>query len=240
MMQQNLPFLKTGCFLRKEMRYCTEIVLDKQEKTQALCTTLLALPQVDVLGTQIFVSERDEHYGIKYVLEIAEVDEGHLVLTNLNRTLSFLMNAIMQDNMLDIHELSMHKAVQLPPVICANDLKFELITKNFQPHLLIIHPIFKVEQNNEAYFPQEKASWVFDHLIDAISYRRGGQRATMIFYVLNTGIKTIRPSLDPQDDYGKILMEAIKSGVEVITAKLDIQDHRVISITFDDLFSYDV
>ncbi|NBW56682.1 hypothetical protein EBR43_02640 [bacterium] len=236
-MQHAFPPLKSACFLRKEMRYYTEIVLEKEEKTQALNTSLLNLPQIDILGTHLFVSEREKNFKIPYLVEMAEVDDGHMVVVNLQRALNFLITKLMQEDILDIHDLSMHKAAHLPPVICANDLKFDVITKKFQPHLLVIHPIVQCDSNKNAFFPQIRESWVFDHLIDAISYRRGGQRATLIFYALNTGIEAIVPNIQSQDDYSKILIEALKSGVELITAKIDVKNNSLLTLSFDNIFS---
>ena len=235
-MQHRLPALNSACFLRKDMRYCTEVMLDDQTKSQALSTSLLNLPGVDVLGTTVYVSARDRYFKVPHVVEIAEVDYGHKVMANLNRALVVLMDAIKEKDFLDIHELSLHKASHLPPMICANDLKCELITKKFQPHLLIIHPIVKAEASRDAYFPQIKESWVFDHLIDAISYRRGGQRATLIFYIINDGVDRVRPTPETHDDYSKILAEAVRCGVEILTAKLEITTQSELRVSFDKLF----
>lgn len=234
-MHKSMPPLRKGCFIKRNNRFIVDMVLDKSEKKQAISTCLLSMPQVDVLGTNILMSERDKTFKIPYIMELAEVDGGHIVCVNMNRALHFLINEMIKKANFDFHDLSLEKALQLPPTITANDLKLDLISKNFQPHLLLIHPIFSSDTSGVSLFPQEKLTWVFDHLIDAISYRRGGQQASMIFYSLHAGTTTIKME-NPSNDYSKFLNEAIKSGVKIYCAKLKINEKNEFSIDFSDIF----
>jgi len=78
---------------------------------------------------------------------------------------------------------------------------------------------------------------MFDPLIDALSYRRSGQKATLIFYILHSQVDAVHLTGGAiEGDTVKILKEGIRSGMRVLTPKICASDPSKMELSFQDRF----
>ncbi len=237
-MNYEFPDLIKAKYLSKNKRYIIDCSLeDPQESAQALTSALFSLPEVDQIGTPILLSKREPFHRIPYLLEWARVEEGGLVFVNIAKAVALMMDDLIRHKNQDLHDLCAFKMDQLSPVFCRNDLRLELMTKNFQPHLVLIYPIAQKHEDNKFFFGRPGDAWMFDPLIDALSYRRSGQKATLIFYILHSKVEGIHlPAGALQGDTVKILKEGIRSGVNILTPKICAYSPEKMELNFKDRF----
>lgn len=211
-----------GTLIKRTDRYCIECALEPSGlEVRCLCTTVLPLPGVNIVGTPVELKEQElTPKTLPYTLEKAQVDGGAWVILNVRSALSLLLSEIINSKIIDLHDLSRYKMSQIAPIVSSNDLKIDLMTKNFQPHLLIIYPIFECSPDGVWEFGSRRDAWLFDYMIEMISYRRTGHKATLILYGLHSGLKKIKMAHENKNDYVKILKECLSSGVELLQARL--------------------
>lgn len=224
-----------GTFIKRTERYCMECAVDPSGlEVRSLCTTVLPIPGVNILGTPVALKELQlTPKTLPYLVEKAQVDGGHWVMVDLRGAIEILLKEMLDRQVIDLHELSRYKMSQVAPVVSSNDLKIDLMTKNFQPHLLVIYPIFEASGDGEWGFGSRRDPWLFDYLIEMMSYRRTGHKATLVLYGLHSGLKKIKMASGEQNDYVKILKECLHSGVEVLQARLIIGTDGQSELLFD-------
>ncbi len=239
-MHYEFPDLTRSTYLAKNQRYIMDCRKDEtQESVQAITTALFPLPGVDAIGTPIFLSKREPFHRIPYMVEWAQVDGGALVYANIAKAVALMMDDLIRDQAQDLHDLCAFKIDQLSPVFCQNDLRLELMTKHFQPHLVLIYPIVQAHEDNKFFFGRAADSWMFDPLIDALSYRRSGQKATLIFYILHSKVDAVHLMGGAlEGDTVKILKEGVRSGVNILTPKICADSTDKMELDFKDRFYF--
>lgn len=222
-------------FLKRTDRYCMECALTPSGlEVRCLCSTLLPIPGMGVVGTAVQLKEQDlTPKTLPYSIEKAQVDGGAWVTVNVREAIGLLLGELINRQVIDLHELSRYKMSQIAPVISSNDLKIDLMTKNFQPHLIVIYPIFESSTEGAWEFGSRRDAWLFDYLIEMISYRRTGHKATLILYGLNSHLQKMLLADDKKNDYVKILKEGMASGIEVLKARLVVDDKGQRDLFFD-------
>jgi DNA-binding sugar fermentation-stimulating protein len=232
-MQNNSVTL--GTIIKRTERYCIECAIEPSGlEIRTLCTTLLPLPGVDILGTKVQLKAQQlTPTSLPYVLEKAQVDNADWVSLNLREAINMLFTEMLNNQIIDLHELSRYKVAQMAPIISSNDLKIDLMTKNFQPHLITVYPIFESGIEGHWQFGSRRDAWLFDYMIEMISYRRTGHKATLILYGLNSGLKKMSISDAINNDYTKILQECLNCGVELLQARLVYGDDNQAELFFE-------
>jgi DNA-binding sugar fermentation-stimulating protein len=237
-MNYEFPELIKATYLSKNQRYIVDCTLDDPQKgAQAISSALFSLPGVDQIGTPIFLSKRESFHRIPYLVEWAQVEGTGLVLVNIAKAVALMMDNLIRDQNQDLHDLCAFKIDQLSPVFCQNDLRLELMTKHFQPHLVLIYPIVQQHEDNKFFFGRTGDAWMFDPLIDALSYRRSGQKATLIFYILHSNVEAVHLTGGAlEGDTVKILKEGVRSGMNILTPKICTNSPEKMELHFKDRF----
>jgi len=237
-MNYEFPELIKASYVAKSQRYIMDCKLDKTEMSaQAISTALFPLAGADQIGTPVFLSKREAFRRIPYLVEWAQTEGEGLIFVNIPKAVTLMMDLLIQDQSMDLHDLCVFKLDQLSPVFCQNDLRLELMTKHFQPHLVLIYPIVQKHESNKFIFGRPEDSWMFDPLIDALSYRRSGQKVTLIFYILHSQVEEVHlTGRGVEGDTVKILKEGIRSGMRVLTPKICSSDPSKMELSFQDRF----
>ncbi len=237
-MNYEFPELIKATYLAKNQRYIMDCHLEgPTQDAQAITTALFPLPGVDRIGTPVFLSKREPFHRIPYTLEWAQSEDGGLVFANVAKAVTLMMDNLIRDQNQDLHDLCAFKIDQLSPVFCQNDLRLELMTKHFQPHLVLIYPIVQQHEDRKFSFGRPVDSWMFDPLIDALSYRRSGHKATLIFYILHSNVDAVHLTGGAlEGDTVKILKEGVRSGMNILTPKICANNPEKMELSFQDRF----
>jgi DNA-binding sugar fermentation-stimulating protein len=237
-MHYEFPDLIKATYQSKSQRYIMDCHLEDHDlSAQAISTALFGMPEIDRIGTSIFLSKRESFHRIPYLAEWAQTSEHGLVFINIAKASALMLDLLIRDQDQDLHDLCSFKLDQLSPVFSQNDLRVELMTKRFQPHLVLIYPIFQHHEDNNFFFGRAGDSWMFDPLIDALSYRRSGHKATLVFYILHSQVEHVHLSGGAlEGDTVKILKESIRSGLRIITPKIITTEPSKMELSFNDRF----
>lgn len=236
-MQYEFPDLIKATYLAKNQRYLSECQINSSPISEKMITTtLFGLSALSEPGVSVFISKRESFHRVPYLLEWVSVSDDHFIFANLAKAVPIMLDVLIKDKNQDFHDLCIFKLEQLPPVFCQNDLRLELMTRHFQPHLVLIYPVMKSDQGSKFFFGAQEDSWLFDPLIDALSYRRAGHKATLIFYILDTKVETIHLMSEQEGDTVKILKEGIRSGINIVTPKICAEDPFKMELSFTDRF----
>lgn len=76
-------------------------------------------------------------------------------------------------------------------------------------------------------FPDAVSTRGQKHLRELQAMVEAGQRAVLFFVVSHSAIRNVQPADHIDPEYGRLLREAVASGVEVMAWRCDIQDHSV-------------
>ena len=78
-------------------------------------------------------------------------------------------------------------------------------------------------KNGEAEFPDSVTKRGQKHLRELIQQVKSGDRAVLLFIIMRTDVNLVKPADSIDAEYGRLLREAVREGVEVLAyrAKID-------------------
>ncbi len=209
----------------------------KDEQYKVLSTSFFPINQSEKKIRSVYIVPRPFNQKLPFLAQWLEYETGELVFIDFPHAVEHMMRTFISSESADLHDLCAFKIDQLPGVYSQNDLRMELMTKKFQPHLICIYPVLNNNHGSDFVFGHPSDNWMFDPLIDALSYRRSSQKATLIFFILNQSVEQITLAAgDEQSDTVKILQEGIRSGLEVATPKIISMPGEEMNISFQKRF----
>jgi sugar fermentation stimulation protein A len=78
------------------------------------------------------------------------------------------------------------------------------------------------KENDTAFFPDTRSERAVKHLEELIDLKKKGFRTILIFIIQRSDVKKFRPGDEYHPEYGQLLREALKMGIEVYPFKCDI------------------
>ncbi|MBM4222480.1 MAG: hypothetical protein FJ161_01560 [Gammaproteobacteria bacterium] len=242
-MQSNLSKCISANFVSVSDRFLIQCSIEENGQSRninSIASNLIQTSPFEIPNAKLWLSEREPFRKIPYMVEYVETDSHAVIMTNVTQSIEWVLEKALREDILDLHSLCSYKFGQIPAISCVNDLRLELMTKNFQPHLVIFYPIMEVHNENTFLFGYPPSYWMFDPLIDALSYRRSGQKATLIFLILHSDVDEIGLVPQPAGDTIKLLKESMKSGMNVLTPKINLHKDGSSSISLQDRLVLDM
>ena len=82
--------------------------------------------------------------------------------------------------------------------------------------------------NQVGMFPDAVSTRGQKHLRELMGMVEAGHRAVLFFCVNHTGIERVRPADHIDPEYGQLLRQAAKAGVEILAYRADISSHEIV------------
>ncbi len=209
--------LTEAVLLKRVLRFMVEIVLPNRQKLMIRCPNIGELPGCHVLGSTIWYSNAIG-YNCLPTWELVEVDGGFLVSVNPELMKPLVIDAIKQYL---IQELSGYNILHAGGQYDQFRSQFILLEKNQQQCYVGIEQVINSGENGVGLFPCSLGDGL-ENLKALIKAREDGHRAILFYCVMHTGISYVKPAIDLDPEYGKLLTQAVDEGVEVIAYRTNI------------------
>lgn len=164
----------------------------------------------------------------RHTWELVKNHQGHVIGINTGRANSLIREA-MENQLLPDLEFESLKA-EVPYGDEKSRIDFLLLQGENKVWIEVKNTTLLDEDEGsigQGFFPDSITSRGTKHLRELMHQVKQGDRAVLIFCVQHSGIKTVSPATHIDPLYSKTLKEAVNSGVEVIAAETELNDHGI-------------
>lgn len=205
--------LTEAVLLKRNFRFLIDAVLKSKKRRCIYCPNLGTLLGCDILGTRLWFSSAGRlSQGYLDILELVEVNGGALVAVNPEYAVVLVREGV-RENI--ITELQGYRFLHLNVAHNANHNVDLLLKEDGEQCYIHIEPVFFGDDRGEGFFPETIFQEV-DSLKELIAQREMGHRAVLFYCVQHNGIRCVRPLDAVHPVYGKMLRQAVETGVEVL------------------------
>lgn len=209
--------LTEAVFLKRVLRFMTEIVLPNRQKLMIRCPNIGEMKGCDILGTKIWYSNA-VGYNCLPTWELAEADGGFLVSINPELMKPLVIDALKHNF---ITELRDYNVLHAGGHYDQFRSQFLLLEKNQQQCYMGIEQVIVSNELGDGFFPGSIGDGI-ENLYALIQAKEDGHRAILFYCVMHTGIKNIKPAVHIDPEYYKLLLRAMATGVEVLAYRVSI------------------
>ncbi len=215
--------LTEAVLLKRYDRILVDVAVSKKEIRTIYCPNNGLLRGCDSLGSRIwFSTSLNPKRKHPYVWEMVEVDGSHLVLVNNLRSHDLIIEAFEQNLM---PELVGYDEIAKDQLLDKSNIVIDLALKNFNSNqgcYVMVEHVTMGDEIHRGFFPDAPHTRSLKELNDLIDLKIKGHRAILFFLVQHTGIDRVFPADHVDKQYGLLLREAIKVGVEICAYRLAI------------------
>ena len=206
--------LKPATLIKRYKRFLADICLPSGEQLTIHCPNTGSMKNCGAPGDTIWYST-SENRKRKYphTWELTATPQGHFICVNTQRANQLLAKEIEAKRLV---EFAAYDHVRRE-VRYGESSRIDLLLQ--QPALPDLYIEIKSctlrEDNHIGYFPDAITSRGQKHLRELMAMAEQGHLAMLLFAVMHTGIKEVRPAAHIDACYTKLLTQAKDSGVEV-------------------------
>lgn len=209
--------LTEAILLKRAFRFMGEIVLPNRQKLMIRCPNIGDMRGCDILGTKIWYSNAIGYHCLP-TWELIEADGGYLVSINPELMKPLIIEALNQKT---IEELQGYNILHAGGQFDQFRSQFLLLEKEQKQCYLGIEQVLTIGDNGVGIFPTIPSDGL-ENLNALIQARNEGHRAILFYCVMHTGIRYIKPLMDTDISYYKLLQQAIAAGVELLAYQVSI------------------
>ncbi len=208
------PLLK-GTLVKRYKRFLADIILDDGNEITAHCANTGAMTGCMPAGASVWLSVSDNPKR-KYAhsWQLVETSPGVLACINTSLTNKLVAEALQSDH---IAELSGYDEC-LSEVRYGDEnsrIDFLLQTGEQKVYIEVKHVTLSLESGVGS-FPDAVTKRGQKHLRELIQQLKLGHRAVLLFIIMRTDVTLVTPADSIDGEYGRLLREAIREGVEVL------------------------
>ncbi|WP_434358462.1 DNA/RNA nuclease SfsA [Parasalinivibrio latis] len=216
------PDLQPGTLIKRYKRFLADITLPCGKELTLHCANTGAMTGCAEPGNTVWYSTSDNAKR-KYPnsWEISETPQGHRICVNTARANGLVAEAI---NAGVITELTGYETLKTEVRYGNENSRIDILLENntLPPCYIEVKSVTLLGQNGQGYFPDAVTTRGQKHLRELAHMVENGHRAVLFFAVLHTGVNKVAAARHIDLAYGKLLDEAIASGVEVLCYQADI------------------
>jgi len=207
------PLLK-GRLIKRYKRFLADIRLDSGEMITAHCPNSGSMRTTKAEGIEVWVSQSDNpKRKLAYTWELARVDD-HYVMIHAAKANDLIEEALQKGY---IPELIGYERLQ-------REVKYGIEGKSridFLVHYPTQHCYIEVKsvslyEDGILQFPDAVTERGQKHLRELMQMRAQGHRAVLLFAGMHMGSTVFQPADHIDPEYGRLLREAARSGVEIL------------------------
>jgi sugar fermentation stimulation protein A len=214
-----------GVLVRRYQRFLAEVRLDNGTLVTAHTPNTGSMKECAVPGNRVLVSRSaNPTRKIPYTLELIRVN-GHWVDTHTHRT-----NRVVEEGLMNgtIAELS---GYTIFPEFRYSESRIDfLLTKGNEKGLLEVKNVTLTAGPGIACFPDAQTERGRRHLQELMKARLEGYRAVIFFLVQRGEAHSFRPADEIDAEYGRLLREVTRSGVEALAYRsiINTEENRIV------------
>jgi len=220
-MQFSPPLIK-GKLIKRYKRFLADVTLDSGEEITAHCANTGAMTGCMPAGANVWLSVSDNpKRKYPHSWQLVEVKPDVLACINTSLTNKLAHEALMQNQ---IEELSGFESCrsEVPYGDEGSRVDFVLEYADCKAYVEVKHVTLSTEEGVGS-FPDAVTKRGQKHLRELIQQLKCGDRAVLLFIIMRTDVNLVTPADSVDAEYGRLLREAVREGVEVLAyrAKID-------------------
>lgn len=218
--------LIAGRLIKRYKRFLADIVLDSGEEVTVHCPNTGSMKNCADPGSKVWVLD-SQNPKRKYPLgwELVEVEGQYLACINTGRANKLVKEAIERGL---VTTLQGYESIRQEVKYGENSRIDLLLEDRAQRRVWVeVKNVTLLEAENWGSFPDAVTTRGAKHLRELMNMVAQGDRAVMLFCVPHTGIERVRPADNIDPEYGCLLREAKRAGVEVLAYGAEINDQCI-------------
>ena len=216
------PPLIRGKLIKRYKRFLADITLEDGSEITAHCANTGAMTGCMPEGANVWLSVSDNPKR-KYAhsWQLVELKPDVLACINTGLTNKLAHEALMQNQIKELTGFDGCRS-EVPYGDEGSRVDFVLDFGRQQVFVEVKHVTLSLEEGLGS-FPDAVTKRGQKHLRELIQQVKSGDRAVLLFIIMRTDVNLVTPADNIDAEYGRLLREAVKEGVEVIAygAKVD-------------------
>ena len=228
-MEFESPLIR-GTLIKRYKRFLADVTLENGDQITAHTPNTGSMKGCSEPGSTVWLRDTknpDRKYPLSW--EMVEAKLGVLVGINTHLSNSLVAEAIENGTITELQNYDLiRREVKYGEENSRIDLLLEAAKK---PDCYVEVKNVTLVEGDIAYFPDAVTKRGSKHLRELQAMVKQGKRAVIFYCIQREDVKEIRPADDIDPEYGRLLREAISSGVEALayTAKISPQGIELIT-----------
>jgi len=208
------PLIK-GKLIKRYKRFLADIILDDGSEITAHCANTGAMTGCAPADANVWLSVSDNpKRKYPHSWQLVEVKPGVLACINTGLTNKLAHEALMQDQIGELVGFDECRS-EVPYGDEGSRVDFVLDFSGCLVFVEVKHVTLST-QDGVGSFPDAVTKRGQKHLRELIQQVKSGDRAVLLFIIMRTDVNLVTPADSVDAEYGRLLREAVKEGVEVI------------------------
>ena len=224
--------LQPATLIKRYKRFLADVILEDGTETTMHVANTGAMTGCATAGDTIWYSTSDNpKRKYPFSWELTQTQSGNFICVNTIRANQLVAEAL-NNNI--ISELLGYSSIIPEKKYGSENSKIDFFLTNNSKGLADAYVEVKsctlldnsLDENssNQGYFPDTVSTRGQKHLRELIEMAKNGNRAILLFAILHSGIKSVKAAAHIDKNYAKLLLEAKKEGVEVLTYKAQFEN----------------
>lgn len=224
------PSLQQGKLIKRYKRFLTDIELADGSVITIHCPNTGSMKNCLFPGETVWFSTSDNpKRKYPHTFEIMTTPTGDMIGVNTGRANDLAEEGIRSGA---ITELQGYRNLKREVKYGDENSRIDLfLSDGEQANCYVEVKSCTLLENNCGYFPDAVTSRGQKHLRELILMKQQGYRAVLLFLVQHTGITKVAPADHIDPEYGQLLREAAKKGVEILAYQAKLARHSVDILT---------
>jgi sugar fermentation stimulation protein A len=207
--------LHTATLLRRYKRFLSDMQLPDGTEVQAHCPNPGSMKTCAAPGWRVLLSHStNPKRKLKWTWELAFDEQDHPILVNTSRPNAVVREAVERGV---IPELSGYAELRAEVRYGAERSRIDLLlTDPGRPDAYVEIKSVTMRAGSLGAFPDSVTTRGQRHLRELMAMAAAGHRAVLFFLLSRGGLEGVRPADEIDPVYGRLLREAVDSGVEVL------------------------
>ena len=209
--------------IKRYKRFLADVRLDNDEMITVHCPNTGSMKNCVEENAEIWLSDSNNpKRKYRYTWEYLRTSRGHHIGVNAGKA-NQLVQAAIQDGL--VEQLAGYATIRPEVKYGDENSRIDLLLQDSkkQDCYVEVKSVTLLEDppsSGIGYFPDAVSERGAKHLRELIKMSQSDARSVLFFCVQHTGIQEVRPADHIDREYGKLLREALDSGVEVLAYKV--------------------
>ncbi len=217
------PLIK-GRLVKRYKRFLADIILDDGSEITAHCANTGAMTGCMPEGANVWLSISDNP-GRKYPhsWQLVELESDVMACINTGLTNKVAHEALLKNQITELTGFDSCRS-EVPYGDEGSRVDFVLSFDKQQVYVEVKHVTLSLKEGQGS-FPDAVTKRGQKHLRELIQQVKSGDRSVLLFIIMRTDVSLMMPADLIDAEYGRLLREAVKEGVEVIAygVKIDLK-----------------
>lgn len=213
-MDFNPPLIK-GKLIKRYKRFLADITLDNGTEITAHCANTGAMTGCAPADANVWLSVSDNpKRKYPHSWQLVELKPGVMACINTSLTNKVAHEALLQQQIKELVGFDQCRT-EVPYGDEKSRVDFLLRFADQQAYVEVKHVTLSLE-NDVASFPDAVTKRGQKHLRELIQQVKSGYRAVLLFIIMRTDVSLVTSADSVDAEYGRLLREAVREGVEVL------------------------